>query len=223
MPPTRRSRPMSASTRMTGPADRKLKTDTAARMLRDAAVQDEKIQRLRTTQPLPNEADTDPNDRYAATTWGSSSDGLEDLTVPSGQLCLVRRPGVQGLIQAGVLHDMDSLTAIVEDKHVGRAAGKKSVDVRALLQNTAALDNVMRLADRIICYVVVKPTVVMPPDDVTLRRQGVIYADMVDIEDKMFIVNYAVGGTRSLERFRGELQDVIRDVVPGEDLSLPSE
>jgi hypothetical protein len=36
----------------------------------------------------------------------------------------------------------------------------------------------------------------------------------------MFIVNYAVGGTRSLARFRDELSDAVRDVVPVEDLPL---
>ena len=55
----------------------------------------------------------DPNDKYAPTTWGSELGGAEDLTVPSGQTCLVRRPGVQGLMEAGILHDLDTLTAEV--------------------------------------------------------------------------------------------------------------
>jgi hypothetical protein len=48
-----------------------------------------------------------------------------------------------------------------------------------------------------------------------LRDDEYIYSDDVDFEDKSFIFNYAVGGTRDLERFRSETKatlDAVQDV-----------
>jgi hypothetical protein len=39
-----------------------------------------------------------------------------------------------------------------------------------------------------------------------------IYTDEVDFEDKMFIFNYAVGGTRDHSRFRQKLADGVGDL-----------
>lgn len=168
----------------------------------------------RTTKMVAAEASqTDPDSRYAPTTWGGDSTGLEDLRTPSGQLCQVRRPGVEGLVKAGVLHDLDSLTAIV-DGHVKTAKGSKvpEINVASLMHDQKSLDNVLHVADRVLCYTVVQPKIQMTPNDVTSRVSGVIYADMVDLEDKMFILNYAVGGTRDFERFRREQNDALRGV-----------
>ena len=49
-----------------------------------------------------------------------------------------------------------------------------------------------------------------------LRDPDVLYVDEVDIEDRMFILNFALGGTRNLERFREELADSVRPVQAGE-------
>jgi hypothetical protein len=145
-------------------------------------------------------------------------DFLEDLTVPSGQLCQVRRPGVEGLVKAGVLNDMDSLSAIVDNKHIKRAKGMKPTDVNIASLDQATMDSMFHVVDRIVCYVVVQPHIEMTPNDPTRRVSGVIYADMVDLTDKMFLVNYAVGGTRDLERFRGELDESLRSLDAGEDV-----
>lgn len=162
--------------------------------------------------------------RYAPTTWGTAAGTfLEDLVVPSGQLCQVRRPGVEGLIQAGVLNDLDSLTAIVDNKHVKRALGQKQIDASQLKIDGKMIENIMHVTDRIVCYVVVQPRIEMTPNDPTRRESGVIYADMVDLQDKMFILNYAVGGTRDLERFRGELAESVRSLDDGEDVESSSE
>lgn len=141
-------------------------------------------------------------DKYAPTVWGTGG-GLEDLVVPSGQMCLVKRPGVQNLIEAGVLRDIDTLSAIVAEKHIKRVEGEDpDIDTDSLAQDPEAIVNVLHVVDRVVTYCVVKPEILMTPNDPTSRKDGVIYADMVDIEDKMFVFNYAVGGTRSVEQFR---------------------
>ena len=48
------------------------------------------------------------------------------------------------------------------------------------------------------------------------EAEDVLWSDEVDIEDKMFIFQYAVGGTRDLERFRSELGVGLGDLSAGE-------
>lgn len=173
--------------------------------------------------PKDVSAPTPADDKYAATQWGSSVEGQIELTVPSGQLCLVRRPGVEGLLKAGVLHNIDSLTALVNEKHVTRVKGKKGkdkgaeIDIMSLMKDQKGLENVLHTVDRVVCHTVIKPHVEMTPNDVTRRKDGVVYTDMIDLMDKMFIFQFVVGGTRDLESFRGEFGTAVGDMadLPG--------
>jgi hypothetical protein len=156
-----------------------------------------------------------PDSKYAPNTWLSSgSGGLEDLTVPSGQICLVRRPGLEGLLKAGVLKNLDTLSAIVDQKHLKKTAKGKSpkINVQTLLGDEEALADIMRAVDKVLVFCVVKPEIHLTPDDETRRQPGQVYADMVGIEDKMFIFNYVVGGTRDLETFRAGLDESLGGV-----------
>ena len=159
----------------------------------------------------------DPNSKYAPTSWGNGGAGsMEDLVVPSGQTCLVRRPGVEGLIKTGVLKNVDSLTAIINEKHIKRVEGKETLDVKSL--DEAAVETIMDTVDKIVAFAVVQPPVFRTPNDVTARRPGVIYTDMIDTMDKMFIFNFVVGGTRDLESFRSEFYELLGTVADGEDV-----
>lgn len=150
------------------------------------------------------------NDRFAPTKWGGAA--FEELSVPSGQLCLVRRPGVEGLVQAGVLKDIDSLSAIVDQEHVKRGKGAPPVDLKKIAADEGTLLNIIHTMDKIVAYVVVKPDIKMTPNDITNRDEAQIYCDMIDLEDKMFIMNFAVGGTRDLEKFRSEFDESVAGV-----------
>lgn len=180
-----------------------------------AVPQDHK--RKKTEAQVPVQAD----DKYAPTAWGASR-GYEEIVTPSGQLCLVRRPGVQNLIEAGVLHDVDTLSAIVSEEHIKRVKGDDGseateIDVDSFAKDAASVANVLHVVDRVVTFCVIKPEVVMTPNDVTSRQAGVIYADMIDIDDRMFIFNYAVGGTRSVEQFRKDSQALVGGVASVED------
>lgn len=162
------------------------------------------------------------SDKYAPTAWGNSGSGLTDLECPSGQTCLVRRPGVEGLVREGVLHNLDTLTSLVQTEHIDRVSGKKVQQPRDdeqimkdLLDNPAKMDSAFHMVDRVVCAVVVKPEVEMAPNDPTRRRPGMVYTDMIELEDKLFILNFAVGGSRDLERFREDTNRYVAAVDDG--------
>lgn len=163
--------------------------------------------------PVSKESETKGyiDEKYAPQQWGSVG-GLTDLTCPSGQVCQVRNPGPQGLIAAGVIHSLDALTGIVQNELIPSAEGAPKIDVEKLLKNSEAIASMMHTIDRVVVHCVVQPKVEMTPSDVTLRKEGVIYADMIDLEDRTFIMQFAMGGTRDLERFREESAKVMGSV-----------
>jgi hypothetical protein len=130
-----------------------------------------------------------------------------------------------------VLDDVDSLTALVGEKHIKRVQGKPQVDVKALSKDGKRLAESLDVIDKIVCHIVLKPLITPTPNCNVCGKNlewhawadvkdvdhtpdieyepGLIYASQVDLEDKMFLLNFAVGGTRSLESFRGESDELM--------------
>lgn len=186
--------------------------------------------------------------------WGSNAGAgaLFELTCPSGNVCLVRRPGVTGLMQAGVLGDLDILTSLVDKKHVQPNKGghkkklqpEKSAAEQAaeFMKDPTKLDAVRRVTLKVAHYMVVRPTVRLhfteevgpdskpvyediPEEQRELARSSeypedpVIYTDQIDFEDAMFLLQYAVGGTRDLESFRGQFSESLASLESFQNVS----
>lgn len=154
------------------------------------------------------------SDPYAPTAWGGSA--YEDLRLPSGQLCLARKIGVEGLLKTGIVHDIDPLMGMVQ-MHQARVDGKQDESAQTkmatdLLKDQEKMASLFHMMDRIVCAVSVKPEVKMTPNDVTRRKDGVIYTDMIDIKDKMFIMSWAMGGADGLVSFREQFEESVGGV-----------
>ena len=158
---------------------------------------------------------TNGDDRFAPSTWGSVS-AYEDLTVPSGQLCLVRRPGLEGLLKAGIVSNFDMLTKLVGDQSTRIKTGKEPKTDEEVMSEIMAdperLAEMMRVINKIVIYVVVKPEIMAAPNDPTSRKIGVIYDDMIELDDKMFLMNFALGGVRDLAEFRSQYESALGSV-----------
>lgn len=152
-------------------------------------------------------------DPYAPLVWGSDTaqGTLQDLELPSGQLCLAQRPGPEGLMAAGLLDDLDMLATVLP-KVMGGKAAKKDLDATQVMRNPEMLRQAMRLMDRVVVHVVIKPELSPEPADPADRELGKIYPSSVSMEDKTFIFNWAVGGTRNLQSFRQQLEESVAGV-----------
>lgn len=159
---------------------------------------------------------------------------LHDLTLPSGATCQARRPGAQGLIEAGLLDSFDELTSLVQTKHIepntpkGIAARDKITEddkeaaTKALLADPEKLGTAFSLIDRLIAYVVTQPKVwvdyLVKVKDATAKdgerietdeefaerqkeaeRVGAIPARVIDLDDKMHLLEWAMGGVPDLK------------------------
>lgn len=211
--------------------------------------------------PSSNKTKKKPQDRKSKTSnYGSSwKTPLHDLELPSGEICQVKRPGVQGLIKRGVLHSLDSLTAIVNTETIPKAEGKplpKDANVEELVKDPAKFDKMMETVDKIVTFVVTNPKVVtnltaeLDEDDQPIMKDGepvlreltdqekleakddwdaehpdlpLVYVDWIDAMDKMFIMNFAVGGSADLAEFRAQTEVSVGGVQPLEAAAPASE
>lgn len=179
-------------------------------------------------------ADRKPPQKGFGSSWKKP---LIDLDLPSGERCQVKRPGVQGLIKAGVLHSLDTLTSIVQNETIPKAEGKPSTNVEAIVNDPAKFNKMMETVDKIVCHVVTQPKVLsnlrpvldenkqpktdidgdplfedIPEED---RDPDAVYVDYIDSIDKMFIMNFAVGGSADLAEFRAQTEASLGGVSPG--------
>jgi hypothetical protein len=156
-----------------------------------------------------------PANKYNATAWG---DRFEDLEVPSGQLCQVRRTSPQGLIAAGIIDSLDSLTGIVSQDVLARAqkGGKmEKTDVEKVLREPGAFAALMTQVDEVVLYTVVQPPLAKETDEAAIEG-GAVAISQVDVVDKMFIFQFALGGTKDFESFRQESADFVGDLDNGQ-------
>lgn len=161
------------------------------------------------------------------------ADSVEFLTLPSGQTCSARRIGIESLLATGLLGEADSLTAYVDQKHIKRVNGKEpEVDVSSAMKDPKTLQQIVLLVDRITPFIVADPTVRSHVEDIdgggtrnipeAERDTEAVYTDQIPLEDKMFLFNFAVGGTRSADRFLGQSADAVAGVADVTDVPRTS-
>jgi hypothetical protein len=154
-----------------------------------------------------------------------------ELTLPSidpesgeHNVCLVKRPGPQGLVSMGILDSLDSLTSLVSKDHLGDTDIPKSTEaLKDLAGKDRELQDALNLMDKVLAACAVDPPVSLPPSDGEERDPEALYADDVDFEDKSFILQWVMGGTGDWERFRKESAELMDGMEAGQSLPLPAE
>jgi hypothetical protein len=166
----------------------------------------------------------------SAKDWKKKEEGHE-LEVPSGNTCLVRRPGPQAFLSGGSIPNslLAHIMPLLEDAQEKGAQGDKAPIPEAafadlqkqIMDDPAKLQDMFMMVDNIAVQCVIEPVLSPVPlwtvEDqaagrCTLEAVGreaqskkdaeLLYVDQVDFEDKVFIFAFAVGGTADLERFR---------------------
>lgn len=166
-----------------------------------------------------------------------SSDGGHDLELPSGATCRARRPGVQGLITAGLLDNFDQLTALVQTEHIdphtpkGQIAAARKVtaddvaSAASIMADKEKLHTAFLTMDRIAAYCIMEPVVWIDyqlkdeSDEDWDKRQAKATEDEalavreIDLDDKMYVLNWAVGGVADLAAFRAGTNELLGNVA----------
>lgn len=174
-----------------------------------------------------------PSDFTPNNVWGSSSaNGEEELILPSGQTCRAIKISVESMIQTGILADADVLTALVS-KHIrkvkggnGKADGQ-TLDEKGMLSDPKALQSIIGLTDKLMPHILISPSVQLHYTETTVgkttvtkripedeRNPATIYTDMIGLEDKMFLFDWAAGGLQAMTNFRPGPTTDVGGVVP---------
>lgn len=170
---------------------------------------------------------------------GGSQESLFDLTLPSGKTCQARRPGPQGLIAAGLLDSFDELTALVKTEHLDTktaggiaalehvTAADTAAATKAFMADPSKLAAAFTMIDRLTAYIVTQPPVWVDyrlkdesDDDWNVRQEaaakiGAIAVRVIDLDDKMFLLNWAMGGSADLTSFRQGSETALANLATG--------
>lgn len=180
-----------------------------------------------------------PSDNFTPNNvWGSTAPegSEEELTLPSGQTCRAKKVTVTSMIEAGILNNADSLTAMV-DQYTRTVKGGKVADGTPVVDNkilgdSKALKMMIEMADRSLPAIVVSPPVTLHFSERTVGKTtvtkklteeerdklraatpGLIFTDQIDLEDKMELFEWGVGGLKAFSSFRQGSTADVGDVV----------
>lgn len=168
----------------------------------------------------------------AANQWKKKEEGHE-LTVPSGNVCLVRRPGPDLFMGSGMVPN--SLLGIVmpllqDAQEKGKEGDSSPVPVEVLeplqqniMEDPEKISDMFVMIDSITLKCVIEPALSPVPEQGEERDPERLYIDDIDFEDKIYIFNYAVGGAADLERFRLGTEAVVAGGQGGSEVSQPTE
>lgn len=166
-----------------------------------------------------------------------------DVKLPSGNVARVRQISPQTLLASGMIPN--PLMGIISQA-INSHQGMPPKAMEKLAEDPKKMVEALLLFDRVLAHCMVMPEVKMPPPcreceqyanvpkhdpevrgnhkyNEAPRESGILYADVVDMHDKMFVFQWAVGGVRDLESFREGLAAGMGDVPDGEDVVLPPE
>lgn len=162
----------------------------------------------------PKPADSRAHEKpTSATAWKQKAAVGTLVTVPSGNQVRVRTPGMQVFLREGVIPN--GLMPIIQESMASGVAPSADAG-ESLLNDPEKLQEILDLADAITIYCCLDPRVAsVPTEEIegvsTLiglgderRDDDILYVDEMDLNDKMFIFQFAVGGTASLEDFRAQ-------------------
>lgn len=159
--------------------------------------------------------------RSTAASWkkADTAGAAEDVLLPSGNVALLRRVSPETFIAKKMIPD--SISGIVQQA-IEKNQGLKPKDEAALMRDPDKIADAIKFMDTAVCYAVVDPQINAAPEDESERDSGLLYVDQVDLNDKIFIFNWASGGSSDLARFRSEFGDAVSRLDAGEDVPLSS-
>lgn len=143
-----------------------------------------------------------------ASAWKSGRRAVR-LPLPSGNVCEAINKGLQVFVEQGQIPNalMPIVTEALSD---GKKMDKSDID--KMSRDPELLRASLEMANTIVLGCVVAPAIHPIPETEADRDPELLYVDELDLTDKMFVLNWVVGGTRDVERFREEQAALVGDL-----------
>lgn len=166
-------------------------------------------------------------DKYAPTAWGSESSENEpfDYQTASGQLCLIKKIGMEDILRLGLFDSVDffskSLTEDEKKKKIAPAGGEASF-AKAVLSNFGQLEETV---NKVLLHGVIAPVLTPVPHngipDPEAQQKGIVYVNKVRFEDRIELFGEILD-MDGLSSFREKSPDDLGDVPADETLQEPA-
>lgn len=151
----------------------------------------------------------------SVSSWKRPSNPI--LELPSGHTVRVFNPGLKTFLVNGTMPN--SLMSLAEKAlQKGQPLGKSETD--NLINDPKKVADMLKFVDDVVLGVVVEPKVHQTPAEASERDDSLLYIDELDDEDKLFIFQWATGGSADLERFRTELAGTLGALQSGDDVEV---
>lgn len=165
-----------------------------------------------------------PQEVTSAQSWKQSRGVGAALRVPSGNTCLVKPMNMQALMRNNLIPN--ELMKVITEAMETRSAPDMSKMTDGM--NPDRMIQIMDTMDDVVRFMVVEPKLhPVPPldsegNDVN-RDPSLLYIDEIDADDKTFIWQYAVGGTRNVEKFREGLDSYVGSLEQEQNVETSTE
>lgn len=196
----------------------------------------------------PGASNNGPQEATSVSDWKSSARKPVYLDLPSGNKCLAINKGLQVFMQEGVIPN--ALLPMVEAA-ISKGQGIPLKKQQEIAGDPEALGQVLQLCDSIVVSCVKSPRILPTPmawidDDPetpghwyvvdvgdegcvdkagnpVVRDPELLYVDECEMDDKMFVMNWAMGGVKDAEKFREQYEAHVADISGGEGVEQAPE
>lgn len=141
------------------------------------------------------------------------------ITLPSGQNVRMRRTSLQAFMTTGIIPNK---LMEVAQKAISKGKDPEMSELAGIITDEGQLTDMIRMMDDAVVHVMIEPKVLPLPEEGEERDPDQLYIDEIDDEDKMFIFNWAVGGTADVEQFRGEATSSLASLAGGKTVAAPA-
>lgn len=130
-----------------------------------------------------------------------------ELELPTGAVILAKGlTSMRAFLKSGAIPN--SLMVIIQES-IDKG---KEPDLDSIMQPTGedgkvdqqSIDDMLALVDNATVATWILPPTALPPENDEDRRDDVLYTDEIDENDKLFVFQWAIGGSDDLETFRKE-------------------
>lgn len=166
-------------------------------------------------------------DKYAPTSWGEESETGEpfDYKTASGQLCLIRKIGMEEILRLGLFDKVDFFSkSLTEDEKKAKAAADKAKQddgasfAKTVMSNFDQLDETV---NKVLVHGVIAPVLTPAPEngihDPEWKKKGIVYVDKIRFEDRIELFDQILD-MDGLSSFREESSDGVGTVPSDETL-----
>jgi hypothetical protein len=143
---------------------------------------------------------------------------MEATTLPSGNSMILRRPGFQAFMKTGLIPN--GLLGMAQSA-ISKGKELDPDELEKMIEDPAKISEMMEMVDNVAVFCAVEPPVHHSPPIGVARDESLLFVDELSEEDKMFIFQYATGGSSDVESFRNEARDILAPLSGSQDLEVP--